>query len=139
MLLAMRRWLCRSASSGSLCDTRVRSEISCAVNPPMREPTLENRPSKRAARRERLLRPDLGVCLPNPGLRQSRQNPLNRFGREESRNFSISQARWRRQFLFLFNLEAIGPNVDAHAFGLLAILIQLIPHYRDDNYQRAYD
>jgi hypothetical protein len=62
-----------------------------------------------------------------------------RGGKEESRNVSTSQARWRRQFLFLFNLEAIGPNVDAHAFGLLAILIQLIPHYRDGNYQRAYD
>jgi hypothetical protein len=59
--------------------------------------------------------------------------------KEESRNVSTSQARWWRQFLFLFNLEAIGPNVDAQAFGLLAILIQLIPHYRDDNYQRAYD
>jgi hypothetical protein len=62
---------------------------------------------------------------------------IGRNGKEESRNVSTSQARWQRQFLFLFNLEAVGPNVDAHAFGLLAILIKLIPHYRDDNYQRA--
>jgi hypothetical protein len=39
ILLAMRRWLRRSASSDSRCDTRIRSEISLSVNPSTRSVT----------------------------------------------------------------------------------------------------
>jgi hypothetical protein len=39
--------------------------------------------------------------------------------------------------LFLLDRQAVGAEVNPHAFWLLAVLIQLIAHHRHDDYERA--